>query len=226
MPILIKGSGGAQKVPEISVSSSGLITATAGTKSATKQLSSSMDSDFVASNIKTGTTIFGLTGALAQIVSENIRVTPDYFGTAKVVLDFDPDINFYEAAATLTITTSKPIRKLHGISLSLYKDTADDTCDVYWCISSNVFGDSISMNGVGYLYNNDVYERNENSGVIETDSAASDDEITISGNTVTITLYNTYVFREYVSNRGSIEWPSDSDGEEWKANGSIFYEPN
>ncbi len=34
MPILIKGSGGAQKMPEITVRSSGLITATAGKKKA------------------------------------------------------------------------------------------------------------------------------------------------------------------------------------------------
>lgn len=62
MPIHIKGAGGSQKTPEISVSASGLITATAGNKSATKQLSSSMDSDFVAENIKNGVTIFGVTG--------------------------------------------------------------------------------------------------------------------------------------------------------------------
>lgn len=38
MPILIKGSGGAQKAPTISVSTSGLITATAGKKSTTQQI--------------------------------------------------------------------------------------------------------------------------------------------------------------------------------------------
>ena len=51
-----------QATPSISVSSAGLITATAGDKSATKQLSSSDDADFVASNIKSGVSIFGVTG--------------------------------------------------------------------------------------------------------------------------------------------------------------------
>lgn len=58
--------------PTISVNSSGTITATenlssagyyaTGSKSATLKLSSSQDSDFVASNIKSGVTIFGVTG--------------------------------------------------------------------------------------------------------------------------------------------------------------------
>lgn len=64
MPIIIKGNGGSQKTPSISVNSSGLITATAGNKSATKQLSSSDDSDFIASNIKSGVSIFGVNGSL------------------------------------------------------------------------------------------------------------------------------------------------------------------
>lgn len=64
MPIFIKGSGGgAQATPSISVSTAGKITATAGDKSATATLSSSHDSDFKASNIKSGVTIFGVTGS-------------------------------------------------------------------------------------------------------------------------------------------------------------------
>ena len=60
-----------QATPSISVSSSGLITASAtqsagyvssGTKSGTKQLSSSDDADFIPSNIKSGVSIFGVTG--------------------------------------------------------------------------------------------------------------------------------------------------------------------
>ncbi len=94
MPILIKGSGGAQKVPEISVSSSGLITATAGNKSATEQLSTQTattitpgtsektavasgkyttgavkvagDANLVAENIKKGINIFGVPGLLEE----------------------------------------------------------------------------------------------------------------------------------------------------------------
>lgn len=58
--------------PTISVNTSGLITATlsqqsgyipaAGTTIKTLQLSSSQDADFIATNIKTGTNIFGITG--------------------------------------------------------------------------------------------------------------------------------------------------------------------
>lgn len=70
--------------PTISVNSSGTITATeklssagyyaTGSKSATLKLSSSQDSDFVASNIKKGVTIFGVTGTYTPPVtpSENI----------------------------------------------------------------------------------------------------------------------------------------------------------
>lgn len=60
-----------QAVPSVSVAASGLVTATAsqsagvvaaGTKSGTHQLSNLDDADFLASNIKKGVTIFGLTG--------------------------------------------------------------------------------------------------------------------------------------------------------------------
>lgn len=71
--------------PTISVNSSGTITATenlssagyyaTGSKSATLKLSSSQDSDFVASNIKKGITIFGVTGTLAiQPKSEMVTI--------------------------------------------------------------------------------------------------------------------------------------------------------
>lgn len=66
MPILIKGSGGAQKAPTINVSSSGLITATAGKKSVTKQLSSADCSSFRPYNILKNKTIFGITGTVSQ----------------------------------------------------------------------------------------------------------------------------------------------------------------
>ena len=76
-----------QATPGISVSSSGLITAsatqsggivTAGTKSATKQLSSSDDADFIAENIKKGYTIFGVTGTLNYIEPATVTVTNNH----------------------------------------------------------------------------------------------------------------------------------------------------
>lgn len=90
-----------QATPSISVSSSGLITAqttqsagyvSAGTKSATLQLSSSQDSDFIASNIKSGVTIFGITGTMEtayiasaspNYLSRSIRI---YFSGVSTVL--------------------------------------------------------------------------------------------------------------------------------------------
>ena len=76
-----------QATPGISVSSSGLITAsatqsggivTAGTKSATKQLSSSDDADFIAENIKKGYSIFGVTGTLEYIEPATVTVTNNH----------------------------------------------------------------------------------------------------------------------------------------------------
>lgn len=67
MPILIKGSGGAQEAPAITVSSSGLITAKAGDETTTKQLSSADDANFSPENIKSGVSIFGKTGSLASM---------------------------------------------------------------------------------------------------------------------------------------------------------------
>lgn len=90
-----------QATPSVSVSSSGLITASCtqssgyisgSTKSATLQLSSSQDSDFIASNIKSGVTIFGITGtmetayidsAAPNYLSGSIRI---YFPGASTVL--------------------------------------------------------------------------------------------------------------------------------------------
>lgn len=56
-----------QATPIISVSSSGLITATAGDKSATHQLSSSDSSAFSESNIKKGVSLFGKTGTMQPV---------------------------------------------------------------------------------------------------------------------------------------------------------------
>lgn len=61
--MIVNPTGGSQKTPEISVKGTGLITATAGNKSATHQLSSADDSNFNPNSILKGRTIFGLTGA-------------------------------------------------------------------------------------------------------------------------------------------------------------------
>lgn len=76
-----------QATPGISVSSSGLITASvtqsggivsSGTKSVTKQLSSNDDYNFVAEKIKKGYSIFGVTGTLEYIEPATVTVTNNY----------------------------------------------------------------------------------------------------------------------------------------------------
>lgn len=113
MPILIKGSGDVQKTPTISVSSSGLITATAGKKKATTQLSSSHDSDFVAANIRSGKTIFGVAGS--AIVSETRVAVGEFYG---------------EATATATLSVSGMSNNSEILSYSIFTETmVDDAVD-------------------------------------------------------------------------------------------------
>lgn len=78
-----------QATPSISVSSSGLITASCtqssgyisgSTKSATLQLSSSQDSDFIASNIRSGVTIFGITGTMETAYIDS--AAPNYLSSS------------------------------------------------------------------------------------------------------------------------------------------------
>ena len=76
--MIVNPNGGSQKAPEITVNSSGLITATAGKKSATKQLDSSMDASFVASNIRKGVDIFGVVGTMTPHASTSISTYSEY----------------------------------------------------------------------------------------------------------------------------------------------------
>lgn len=61
-PVTVNVSSSETSAPTITVDSSGLIRATAGTEYTTKKLSVSDDSDFKAENIKNGVNIFGITG--------------------------------------------------------------------------------------------------------------------------------------------------------------------
>ena len=56
---------GPAPTPTITVSSAGLVSASASGQTATHQLSSTDDADFVAANVKSGVTIFGLLGSYA-----------------------------------------------------------------------------------------------------------------------------------------------------------------
>ena len=79
--------GGVVHAPTISVADNGLITAECGGESATHQLSSADDADFIASNIKNGVTIFGQTGTYApespEIPTPTISVADSGLITAK-----------------------------------------------------------------------------------------------------------------------------------------------
>lgn len=106
-----------QATPTISVSSSGLITASCtqssgyvsgSTKSATLQLSSSQDADFIASNIKNGVNIFGVTGNYNGDISSCTLTANDVFKASSSLLCIElPSgfknktisgyVNFYEA---------------------------------------------------------------------------------------------------------------------------------
>lgn len=77
MPILIKGSGGAQEAPVITVSSSGLITAKAGDETATKQLPT-----------QAGKTV--TPGTYAQTAVSSGKYT-----TGSVTVKGDPNLNEY-----------------------------------------------------------------------------------------------------------------------------------
>lgn len=75
--VTVNVSGGSgDHSPSISVSNNGTVTASCGGTSTTHTLSSSDDTDFTASNIKTGTNIFGVTGSFtsdANAASADIR---------------------------------------------------------------------------------------------------------------------------------------------------------
>ena len=110
-----------QATPSISVSSSGLITASAtqtagyvsaGTKSAEHRLSSSDDSDFVASNIKSGATIFGVTGTYE---GEGTNIIPWQFSSNQIS---------WNGRDTFTISLEEAATDLIVYDLALYVDSS------------------------------------------------------------------------------------------------------
>ena len=168
MPIHIKGSGGSQKLPSISVNSSGLVTATAGNKIATKQLDSSMDADFVAGNIKSGVNIFGKTGT--------------FNGYERV-----PGI---AAAGKTKITipcTHKP-KAVLLIGIVINTDSLDD-----YHFGITLFG---HFPEYGYMIDQDCYYRDESYGEIRTVALTSKYftetyKVEYSDNSVTVGLVPT-----------------------------------
>ena len=117
-----------QATPSISVSSSGLITVSAiqtagyvsaGTKSAEHQLSSYDDSDFVASNIKSGVSIFGLEGTYSGSSSSGSS------GQKTVYLS-ESDGDFYvEYGDTYMVTLPESASTIHNLGVVSTGDSGE-----------------------------------------------------------------------------------------------------
>lgn len=206
--------------PEITINENGLIAATSGNESVTKQLSSADDEDFIASNIKKGVTILGVTGTAANVVTEYLyngaSTGEGSSHTANFTLNrvSTSAIGEYE----FIVTTSKPVSKVLGGSLYLRKRTYDDTYTFYLCIgfSTNDEG-SPSTSGICYLIDSEADE-------ISKYDYGLNGSVSSNGNTITIPCNNAKALNMYIDERGSLEWPIDDDGEEWLARGSVTYE--
>lgn len=99
--------GGSQETPSIEVNSAGLITATAGNTSITKQLSSSDDSDFVAGNIKQGVNIFGLDGSFTGETQQTPTISVDSSGLITATAGDKSTTQQLPTQAAKTIVPSK-----------------------------------------------------------------------------------------------------------------------
>lgn len=112
--------------PTISVNSSGTITATekllnagyyaTGSKSATLKLSSSQDSDFVASNIKKGITIFGVTGSY-EAPSNAVEIYSTSSGSG---------LTINSSGTSMSLTLSKQCKELVGVNALLKNESGDE----------------------------------------------------------------------------------------------------
>lgn len=121
MPIHIKGSGGgAQKAPEITVSTNGTVSAVAGGKGSSVALSSVHDPDFIPANIKNGVTIFGVTGTL----SGSAEVTERY-DHRSAGFSFNRDTKVVKIAAD-TVRDTYGLERITGVkNLSVVVEEED-----------------------------------------------------------------------------------------------------
>lgn len=220
---MILNPGGAQKTPEISVSSSGLITATAGNKSATKQLSSSMDSDFVASNIKSCVSIFGVSGSYAPSGEVELLSLVDggFYGDQNITLVRSPsqsNNDYYD----ITITTQKNIKEFLGLSAVLTYDPSGSDYEVKLSLTASYWS-GFDVTVIGWFYDDSVYERGSNTGIIETDQGAASANLAFSGNTISISELASDVLGEFYLTIG--ELPDFTDGV-WSIKGIVSYIPS
>lgn len=111
--------------PTISVSSSGTITASvnqasagyvaSGSKSATLKLSSAQDSDFVATNIKKGVNIFGVTGTYEE-TPESVKIFDG---------DYSSCIDFSTGHSIMTISLNESIKEVVFLHFIAEPDSSD-----------------------------------------------------------------------------------------------------
>lgn len=126
MPILIKGSGGAQEAPVITVSSSGLITATAGDEKTTKQLSTQA--------AKTVTP-----GASEQTVVASGKYTTGAVTVEGVTLKSDRVAGYLDGSASVVLQNSAGGTSVSGSSK-------------IFCVTGDAFGTTIDFIGTAYGY--------------------------------------------------------------------------
>ena len=138
-------------IPTITVSSSGLITAkvthssagyvASGTKTKTLRLSSSQDSDFIASNIKSGVNIFGITGTMKG--ETNIKIYRAWDNS---------DISLNSNGTVMTISLPETCKQLIGISGLLENDLGNEYIVAYSSGDNNI-GFYISTGTNKFRYN-------------------------------------------------------------------------
>ena len=168
---------------------------------------------------KTFTSSAGLmvtgTAETASIEVEELSlVNGGFYGDQNIVISHADTSGYYY---NVTITTKKEIKELAGLSFKLYWKQSD--YKIYLAAYSNSFA-GFSLGVIGWMYDDSVYERGSNTGIIQTDGAAANSMMSFSGNTITISELTSYVLGEYYSQFG--EYPDFTDGN-WEINGIVSY---
>lgn len=172
--------------PSISVSGSGVVTASysmssgytaGGSKSETHTLSSSDDPYFIASNIKDGVNIFGLTGTYSGGGSSFKGVTP---GGVLQILNYSGGPTY----SSLTISTNVGSNELWGIVITHNSSTDFTTLSDGPYIMSAVLGFPTTVNPTNYNARLTLYGSNP----VTLTSNTSGYSVVFDDSSVTITI--------------------------------------
>lgn len=161
--------------PSITVSTAGLVSATANGKTGTHQLSSSDDADFIASNIVQGKTIFGVTGTAAGAVNikmGTVSLTTSS-STTNIKITDTTEIGFTPKAFFLICDTHQTSRyyvndtsfTTRGSNYTRHTYYRGNNTDSYLNAQTNW---TTQTSGYLYFNNNNVYFRNSSSYRIAT----------------------------------------------------------